>query len=357
MKDMILVTGGAGFIGSHFVRDWLARESSGVINLDKLTYAGNLANLAGVANHPRHHFICGDINDRQLVSRLLHTHTPRAIVHFAAETHVDRSIGGPDAFIETNVQGTCSLLEVAKEYLSSRPDARDFRFLQISTDEVYGTLQPNAPAFTETSPYRPNSPYAASKAAADHLARAWHQTYGLPVLITHSSNNYGPNQFPEKLIPLVLQHALAGLPLPVYGNGLNVRDWLYVTDHCTALRRVLAAGVPGEEYNIGGQAEKTNLEVVETVCALLDTLRPRPDGRPYRELIRFVSDRPGHDYRYAINPGKIETALGWRPAETFIAGLHKTAAWYLAHPEWLGNILDGRYRTWRTLGDVTGEGA
>ncbi len=327
---MLLVTGGAGFIGSNFVLSTLAATGEAIVTLDKLTYAGNLKNLETIAGDARHAFVKGDICDRALLRKLLAGHRPRAIVHFAAESHVDRSIDGPGEFVQTNVVGTFSLLEEARAWWGALPAAEKegFRFLHVSTDEVYGSLAIDAPAFTEAHPYAPNSPYAASKAASDHLARAYHHTYGLPVLTTNCSNNYGPHQFPEKLIPLMITQALAGQPLPVYGDGLNVRDWLYVLDHCGAIRVVLAKGRPGETYNIGGNSEKKNLELVHTLCALLDQARPRKGGR-YAELIAMVKDRPGHDRRYAIDASKIESELGWRPKENFETGLRKTIDWYL----------------------------
>ena len=345
---MILVTGGAGFIGSNFVLDWLAGCDEPVLNLDKLTYAGNPANLASLQGDARHVFARGDIGDAALVDRLLAAHRPRAIVHFAAESHVDRSIHGAGEFIETNIVGTFRLLESARGYVAALPpdERAAFRFLHVSTDEVYGSLAPAAPAFTEGHGYEPNSPYSASKAASDHLARAWHHTHGLPVLTTHCSNNYGPYHFPEKLIPLMIVNALAGKPLPVYGDGQQVRDWLYVTDHCSAIRRVLGAGEPGQTYNIGGWNEKTNLSIVHAVCDLLDELSPRPGGPSYRAQITHVADRPGHDRRYAIDAGKIERELGWRPAETFESGLRKTVMWYLAHPDWVRGVQSGAYRDW-----------
>ena len=344
---MILVTGGAGFIGANFVLDWLKGSDEPVLNLDALTYAGNLENLASLQNDPRHVFVHGDICDRPLLDRLFAEHAPRAIVHFAAESHVDRSIHGPGAFVRTNVEGTFTLLEAARAYWSGLPaNAREgFRFLHVSTDEVYGSLGPNDPAFTETKTYEPNSPYSASKAASDHLVRAWHHTYGLPVLTTNCSNNYGPCQFPEKLIPLMIVNALTGKPLPVYGDGLNVRDWLYVGDHCSAIREVLARGRSGETYNIGGWNELANIEIVRTVCGLLDALRPDPAGSRER-LIAHVTDRPGHDRRYAIDARKIERELGWRPAETFASGIRKTVEWYLDNPAWLANVQSGAYRDW-----------
>ena len=327
---MLLVTGGAGFIGSNFVLSTLAATGEAIVTLDKLTYAGNLKNLETIAGDARHAFVKGDICDRALLRKLLAGHRPRAIVHFAAESHVDRSIDGPGEFVQTNVVGTFSLLEEARAWWGALPAAEKegFRFLHVSTDEVYGSLATAAPAFTEAHPYAPNSPYAASKAASDHLARAYHHTYGLPVLTTNCSNNYGPHQFPEKLIPLMITQALAGKPLPVYGDGLNVRDWLYVLDHCEAIRVVLAKGRPGETYNIGGNSEKKNLELVNTLCALLDQARPRKSGR-YAELITMVKDRPGHDRRYAIDASKIEHELGWRPKENFETGMRKTIDWYL----------------------------
>lgn len=344
---MILVTGGAGFIGSNFVLDWLMQCDEPLINLDALTYAGNLANLASVQSDPRHIFVHGNICDRPLLDRLLTEHRPRAIVHFAAESHVDRSIQGPDTFLKTNIEGTYTLLEAARAYWSTLTGSeRDgFRFHHVSTDEVYGSLESDAAPFTETHPYAPNSPYSASKAASDHLVRAWHHTYGLPVLTTNCSNNYGPYHFPEKLIPLTIVNALAGKPLPLYGDGLNVRDWLYVKDHCAAIRVVLERGRVGETYNIGGWNEKTNIEIVRTICSLLDELRPDPAG-PYGRLITFVSDRPGHDRRYAIDARKIERELGWRPRETFETGIRKTVQWYLDHPDWVAQVQSGTYRDW-----------
>lgn len=344
---MILVTGGAGFIGANFVLDWVATTGEPVVNLDALTYAGNLESLKALEGDARHVFVRGDIGDRALVDRLLAEHQPRAIVHFAAESHVDRSIHGPGAFIQTNVNGTFTLLEAARGYWMQLPAERKeaFRFHHVSTDEVYGSLGPGDPAFTETHPYEPNSPYSASKAASDHLVRAWHHTYGLPVLTTNCSNNYGPFHFPEKLIPLMIVNALAGKPLPVYGDGQQVRDWLYVTDHCSAIREVLARGKLGETYNVGGWNEKPNLEIVRTVCALLDEMRPDPAG-PYSRLITFVTDRPGHDRRYAIDARKLERELGWKPAETFETGIRKTVRWYLDHPEWVARVQSGAYREW-----------
>jgi dTDP-glucose 4,6-dehydratase len=343
----ILVTGGAGFIGSNFVLDWLAQTQEPVVNLDALTYAGNLQNLASVQGDARHHFVKGDITDRTRLDDLLSAHRPRAVVHFAAESHVDRSIHGPGAFMKTNVDGTFTLLEAARGFWASlEGDARaQFRFHHVSTDEVYGSLSADAPAFTETHPYEPNSPYSASKAASDHLVRAWHHTYGLPVVTTNCSNNYGPYHFPEKLIPLMIVNALAGKPLPVYGDGQQVRDWLYVGDHCSAIRAVLAGGRLGETYNVGGWNEKPNIEIVKTVCALLDELRPDPAGS-YARLITYVKDRPGHDRRYAIDARKIERELGWRPAETFDTGIRKTVQWYLANAAWVANVQSGGYRDW-----------
>jgi dTDP-glucose 4,6-dehydratase len=344
--DTILVTGGAGFIGSNFVLQSIAAESSNVINLDKLTYAGNPANLATVASDRRYKFLQGDICDRELVAELLITHRPRAIVHFAAESHVDRSIHGPDDFIRTNVNGTFSLLEEARAYWSGLEDEAksSFRFLHVSTDEVYGSLAAADPAFTETTQYAPNSPYSASKAASDHLVRAYFHTYGLPTLTTNCSNNYGPFQFPEKLIPLVVLHALGGKPIPVYGDGQNVRDWLYVADHCEAIRLVLARGRVGETYNIGGQNELKNLDVVNTICSVLDELQPQ--AQPRSKLITYVTDRPGHDRRYAMNIGKIESELGWRPRETFETGIRKTIHWYLENQPWIQSVTTGSYRQW-----------
>lgn len=344
---MILVTGGAGFIGSNFVLDWLAASDEPVINLDLLTYAGNLANLHSLENDEGHLFVHGDICDQALVSSLLERHQPRAIIHTAAESHVDRSIHGPGAFIRTNINGTFSMLEAARAYWSSLPGTRreEFRFVHMSTDEVYGTLGKDDPAFSETTPYQPNSPYAASKAASDHLVRSYHHTYGLPTLTTNCSNNYGPFHFPEKLIPLVIVNALAGKPLPVYGDGQQVRDWLYVTDHCAAIRTVLALGQIGETYNVGGWNERTNLEVVQTLCDILDRLRPRKHGS-YREQITYVADRPGHDRRYAIDARKIERELGWKPAESFDSGILRTVRWYLDNEEWINQVKSGSYLTW-----------
>ncbi|MBI1965753.1 MAG: dTDP-glucose 4,6-dehydratase [Betaproteobacteria bacterium] len=348
---MILVTGGAGFIGANFVLDWLASEGTPVVNLDRLTYAGNLENLAAAAKDARHIFVKGDIGDRALVGKLLREHQPRAVVHFAAESHVDRSIHGPAEFVQTNVVGTFNLLEEARDYWSGlrEPERGRFRFLHVSTDEVYGSLGAGDPAFTESTPYAPNSPYAASKAAADHLARACHHTYGLPVVTTNCSNNYGPYQFPEKLIPLVIVNALEGKSLPVYGDGGNVRDWLYVGDHCAAVRRVLQKGRPGEAYNIGGNAEKTNLDVVNAICAILEELRPSSLIPHPSSLITFVPDRPGHDRRYAMDTRKIEAELGWKPREKFESGLRRTVEWYLAHLDWVGGVTSGAYRDWLDL--------
>ncbi|UIN21940.1 dTDP-glucose 4,6-dehydratase [Herbaspirillum frisingense] len=345
---MILVTGGAGFIGSNFVVEWVGHTGEPVVNLDLLTYAGNLQNLDSLQGNAAHIFIQGDIGDRQLVADLLKQHRPRAIVNFAAESHVDRSIHGPDAFVQTNVLGTFNLLESVREYWSQLDEAehRQFRFLHVSTDEVYGSLALQAPAFTETNRYEPNSPYSATKAASDHLVRAYHHTYGLPVLTTNCSNNYGPYHFPEKLIPLMIVNALDGKSLPVYGDGRQIRDWLYVKDHCSAIRRVLEAGTPGEVYNVGGWNEKANIDIVNTVCALLDELRPREDGQSYAGQITYVTDRPGHDRRYAIDAGKIERELGWKPAETFETGIRKTVQWYLSNQEWVANVRSGSYREW-----------
>ncbi|MES2878616.1 MAG: dTDP-glucose 4,6-dehydratase [Pseudomonadota bacterium] len=344
----ILVTGGAGFIGSNFVLDWLQASNEPVINLDKLTYAGNRQNLASLADDARHVFVQGDFGDAALVARLLTQHQPRAVVNFAAESHVDRSIHGPGEFIQTNIVGTFNLLESVRAYWTAldATSKADFRLLHVSTDEVYGSLNRTASAFTETHRYEPNSPYSASKAASDHLVRAYHHTYGLPVLTTNCSNNYGPFHFPEKLIPLMIVNAQAGKPLPVYGDGQQIRDWLYVTDHCSAIRRVLEAGQLGEVYNIGGWNEKPNLDIVHIVCALLDELKPRADGKPYKDQITYVTDRPGHDRRYAIDARKIEQQLGWRPVETFESGIRKTVQWYLNNPEWVANVQSGGYRDW-----------
>jgi dTDP-glucose 4,6-dehydratase len=360
----LLVTGAAGFIGANFVLDWLASSQEPIINLDKLTYAGNLESLSSLQGDARHVFVQGDIGDAELVNRLLAEHQPRAVLNFAAESHVDRSIHGPGDFIETNIVGTFRLLESVRgywgtlpvcadsdpEHAPSRsetaPTRKDFRFLHVSTDEVYGSLAKDDPAFSETHRYEPNSPYSASKAASDHLVRAWHHTYGLPVLTTNCSNNYGPFHFPEKLIPLMIVNALAGKPLPVYGDGMQIRDWLYVKDHCSAIRRVLEAGRLGETYNVGGWNEKPNIEIVKTVCALLDELRPRADGQPYAQQISYVTDRPGHDRRYAIDARKLEAELGWKPAETFETGIRKTVQWYLANPQWVSHVQSGAYRDW-----------
>jgi dTDP-glucose 4,6-dehydratase len=344
----IFVTGCAGFIGSNFVHTWLSSTDETVVNIDKLTYAGNLANLNALKGDKRHVFVQGDIGDRALVGKLMAEHKPRAVLNFAAESHVDRSIHGPGDFIETNVVGTFNLLESVRAYWQDLPaaDREAFRFLHVSTDEVYGTLLPTDPPFAETKNYEPNSPYSASKAASDHLVRAWHHTYGLPVLTTNCSNNYGPYHFPEKLIPLVLLNALAGKPLPIYGDGQQVRDWLYVEDHCRAIARVLEVGRVGETYNIGGWNEKTNLEVVNTLCAVLDELEPRTDGKRYAEQITYVKDRPGHDRRYAIDARKIERELGWKPQETFETGIRKTVQWYLANPAWVEGVTSGAYRQW-----------
>ena len=342
----ILVTGGCGFIGSNFVLDWLRQESAPLVNLDALTYAGNPANLASVSGDPRYTFVHGDIRDAELLTRLFKEHRPRAVVHFAAESHVDRSILGPDAFLQTNVDGTFRLLQAARTFYETLTgsDRDAFRFLHVSTDEVYGTLEPEDPAFSETTPYAPNSPYAASKAASDMLVRAWHHTYKLPTLVTNCSNNYGPFQFPEKLIPLTISNALGGKPLPVYGDGQQVRDWLYVVDHCTAIRNVLGKGRLGETYNIGGNNQRANLDVVQTICALLDELKPA--ARPYAEQIRFVQDRPGHDRRYAIDARKISGELEWTPAETFETGLRRTIEWYLGNEQWMLDVTSGAYQHW-----------
>jgi len=344
---MILVTGGAGFIGANFVLDWIAATDEPVVNLDALTYAGNLESLSALANDPRHVFVKGDICDRALLDRLMAEHQPRAVVHFAAESHVDRSIHGPAAFIKTNVEGTFTLLEATRAHWSALDAERRaaFRFHHVSTDEVYGSLTKTDPPFTETHVYEPNSPYSASKAASDHLVRAWHHTYGLPVLTTNCSNNYGPYHFPEKLIPLMIVNALAGKPLPVYGDGQQVRDWLYVKDHASAIREVLARGRVGETYNVGGWNEKPNIEIVQTICALLDEMRPDPAGS-YTRLITYVTDRPGHDRRYAIDARKLERELGWKPAETFDTGIRKTVRWYLDHADWVAHVQSGAYRDW-----------
>jgi dTDP-glucose 4,6-dehydratase len=345
---MILVTGGAGFIGSNFVLDWLAHADEPILNLDKLTYAGNLNNLVSIRNDARHIFVHGDICDKDLFSLLLATHRPRAIVHFAAESHVDRSIKDPAVFIQTNVNGTFNMLQAALGYWSELDEdvKAGFRFLHVSTDEVYGSLNKDDPPFSETTAYAPNSPYSASKAAADHLVRSYHHTYGLPTLTTNCSNNYGPYHFPEKLIPLVIANALAGKSLPVYGDGQQIRDWLYVGDHCAAIRQVLAKGVPGQTYNIGGCNEKANLDVVITLCDILDTLAPAANGKSYREQITYVADRPGHDRRYAIDAGKIERELGWKPAETFETGILRTVQWYLGNQAWVRDVQSHGYMKW-----------
>ncbi len=345
---MILVTGGAGFIGANFVLDWLAQSEEPVLNLDKLTYAGNPQNLLSLQGDSRYLFVQGDIGDAALVAQLLAQYQPRAVLNFAAESHVDRSIHGPEDFIQTNVVGTMRLLQSVRAYWQGLDDGlrAAFRFLHVSTDEVYGSLSPSDAAFTETHKIEPNSPYSASKAASDHLVRAWHHTYGLPVLTTNCSNNYGPLHFPEKLIPLIIVNALAGKPLPIYGDGLQVRDWLYVKDHCSAIRRVLQRGRVGETYNVGGCNEKPNIEIVHTVCALLDELRPKSDGSSYKTQITYVQDRPGHDRRYAIDASKIERELGWKPAETFETGIRKTVHWYLDHQAWVTHVQTGAYREW-----------
>ena len=350
---MILVTGGAGFIGANFILDWFAGDGEPVLNLDKLTYAGNLGSLASLRGDARHAFVRGDIGDRALVEGLLATHRPRAVVNFAAESHVDRSIHGPADFIATNVVGTFNLLDTVRGWWFALPDAERaaFRFLHVSTDEVYGSLGPDDPPFSETTPFAPNSPYSASKASSDHLVRAYHHTYGLPTLTTNCSNNYGPLQFPEKLIPLMIVNALAGKPLPVYGDGRNVRDWLYVGDHCAAIRAVLAGGRPGETYNIGGNAERRNLDVVSTICRILGEERP---GRDYESLITFVRDRPGHDLRYAIDASKIRRELGWTPAESFDSGMRRTVRWYLDHGEWLSAVASKEYQQWISLNYAAG---
>ncbi len=359
MTEAIVVTGGAGFIGGNFVLHWLGEELGPVVNLDKLTYAGNPQTLATVAGRPDYTFVQGDIDDPALVTELLTKHKPRAIVHFAAESHVDRSILGPEVFLQTNIHGTFTLLEAARRYLGtlSEEDAGDFRFLHVSTDEVYGTLEPEDPAFSETTAYAPNSPYAASKAASDFLARAWVHTYRMPVLVTNCSNNYGPYQFPEKLIPLMINNALAGKPLPIYGDGLQVRDWLYVVDHCRAIAEVLAKGKVGETYNVGGVNQRSNREVVHTLCALLDELVPESPYKPHAQLITSVKDRPGHDRRYAIDATKIEREIGWTPKETFETGLRKTVQWYLDNREWVEGVTSGSYQQWvsANYADRTGE--
>ena len=349
---IILVTGGAGFIGANFVLDWLSHSQEPIVNLDKLTYAGNLENLKPIADDDRHHFVCGDIADAQMVKQLLNEHRPRAVINFAAESHVDRSIQGPEEFIQTNVVGTFRLLEQTRDFFQALNDSEKtgFRFLHVSTDEVYGSLQANDPPFAETNRYEPNSPYSASKAASDHLVRAYHHTFGLPVLTTNCSNNYGPYQFPEKLIPLIIHNALAHKPLPIYGDGLQIRDWLYVGDHCSAIRCVLEKGSIGEVYNIGGLNEKTNIEIVQTLCKILDDIAPvtttNSSIKSYRELITFVKDRPGHDRRYAINAHKIQTELNWQPSESFETGIKKTVQWYLNHSDWVKDVVSGEYRNW-----------
>ncbi len=344
----ILVTGGCGFIGSNFILNWTEATDEPVVNVDKLTYAGNAANLTSLASTNRYHFSHSGIEDFETTSGLLADHQIRAVINFAAESHVDRSILGPETFIQTNVVGTLRLLEAARRYWSELPAPRKaaFRFLHVSTDEVYGTLLPDEPAFTEETSFKPNSPYAASKASSDHLVRSYHETYGLPTLTTNCSNNYGPLHFPEKLIPLIIHNALAGKPLPIYGDGKQVRDWLYVADHCSAIRRVLEAGGPGETYNVGGNNEKQNIEVVRTICGILDEQRPRADGTSYADQIVFVKDRPGHDRRYAIDASKIRRDLGWTPAETFETGIAKTIRWYLDHPDWVASVTSGAYRDW-----------
>ena len=350
MNDRILVTGGAGFIGSNFVLSWMKASGASLVNLDLLTYAGNAANVASVEADARYRFVFGDICDAELVGSLLRNHRPRAIVHFAAESHVDRSIVSPEAFIRTNVMGTFTLLEQARVYFAELDvgDRAAFRFLHVSTDEVYGTLGPNDPAFSETTPYAPNSPYAASKAGSDHVARAYFHTFGLPVMTTNCSNNYGPFQFPEKLIPLMILNALEGKQLPIYGDGKNVRDWLFVEDHCAAVRTVLSNGIPGETYNVGGNSERANIDVVTTICDLVDEMRPQAGVAPRRELITYVQDRPGHDKRYAIDASKITRELGWKPAEQFEGGLRKTVRWYLENDEWVNHVRTGAYREWIT---------
>lgn len=345
---MIFVTGGAGFIGANFVLDWLQEHDEPIVNIDKLTYAGNLESLASLQDDSRHTFVHADIGDTKVIPELLAKYQPRAVINFAAESHVDRSIHSPEDFIQTNVVGTFHLLESVRSYWNplDQKNKTDFRFLHVSTDEVYGSLTKNEPAFTEQHQYEPNSPYSASKAASDHLVRSYHHTYGLPVLTTNCSNNYGPYHFPEKLIPLMIVNALAGKSLPIYGDGQQIRDWLYVKDHCSAIRRVVAAGIIGETYNVGGWNEKPNIEIVHTVCALLDELRPREDKKSYTEQITFVTDRLGHDRRYAIDARKIERELGWKPAETFDTGIRKTVQWYLNNQEWVANVQSGAYRDW-----------
>jgi len=344
----IIVTGGAGFIGSNFILNWLSHSDETIINIDKLTYAGNIKNLDSVSDDPRLKFVKCDIGDQNVIDALLQDHTPRAILNFAAESHVDRSIEGPAAFIQTNIVSTFHLLESTKKYWQAldKNDQDRFRFLHVSTDEVYGSLDADDPAFSETNQFQPNSPYAASKASSDHLVRAYHHTYGLPVLTTNCSNNYGPYQFPEKLIPLIIHRALNGENLPIYGDGKNIRDWLFVTDHCTAIEQVLTRGTLGETYNIGGNNEKTNIEVVETICNILDQMRPKGDGTSYKQQITFVKDRMGHDRRYAIDAKKIAGDIGWGPSETFETGLQKTVGWYLDHPDWINDITSGAYRKW-----------
>ena len=351
MNDTVLVTGGAGFIGSNFVLNWIGSTPSTVVNLDLLTYAGNRGNLQSIEENPRHIFVRGDIGDAELVGSLLREHKPRAILHFAAESHVDRSIEGPAAFIQTNVVGTFTLLEQARKYWNElgADDKGRFRFLHVSTDEVYGTLWPDDPAFSEETPYAPNSPYAASKASSDHLVRAYFHTYGVPVLTTNCSNNYGPYQFPEKLIPLMILNALEGKPLPVYGDGLNVRDWLFVGDHCTAIREVLDKGRPGETYNVGGSSERKNIDVVTTICDILDELRPDATIGSRRKLITYVKDRPGHDRRYAINAEKITRELGWQPEKKFESGIRETVEWFLANMDWVDDVRSGHYKAWIDL--------
>ncbi len=345
---MILVTGGAGFIGTNFILEWVKQHNEAVVNLDKLTYAGNLQNLSEVQSNPRHVFIHGDIGDQELVLRLLQEYQPRAVINFAAESHVDRSIHGPEDFIQTNVVGTFHLLEAVRQHWNVMSDEgkAEFRFLHVSTDEVYGSLGNDDPPFTETTPYAPNSPYSASKAASDHLVRAYHHTYGLPTLTTNCSNNYGPFQFPEKLVPLIIMNAIAGKTLPIYGDGQNIRDWLYVSDHCSAIRAVLAHGNVGEIYNIGGNNEQSNLDVVTAICTMLDQVHPSSPIVPHAELIQYIRDRAGHDRRYAIDASKIQRELGWRPVETFETGIHKTVSWYLANQDWVANIASGEYRHW-----------
>jgi dTDP-glucose 4,6-dehydratase len=359
MADTVLITGGAGFIGSNFVLQWLEQESAPLLNLDNLTYAGNPANLASVEDNPRYSFVRGDINDRELVRGLLSEHKPAAIVHFAAESHVDRSILGPEEFIRTNIHGTFSLLEESRRYYNelAADEQQRFRFLHVSTDEVYGSLGEEDPAFCETTPYAPNSPYAASKAASDHLVRAWYHTYKFPTVTTNCSNNYGPLQFPEKLIPLIIHNALHGKTLPVYGDGQNVRDWLFVGDHCSAIRCVLRNGRLGETYNVGGRSERRNIDVVRTICAVLDELRSGSAHCPHAQLIAFVPDRPGHDRRYAIDSSRIERELGWRPQISFEEGIRTTVAWYLEHADWVAAITNGSYRDWIATQYATRGGA